>query len=153
MAVVNVLSANAYGPGDHFDGRQAHVIPSLIVKCLRDEPLVVWGDGSSTRDFLYVDDVAEGLLSAGEVVPAPGFVNIGSGREVSIADLVRLIARLSGFRRSITFDASKGGGDRRVASIDRAAALVPFTPRISLEDGLSRTIAWYQQSLQRAATS
>lgn len=152
MAVVNVLAANAYGPGDHFDGLHAHVIPSTIVKCFRDEPMIVRGDGLSTRDFLYVDDVAEGLLVAGDVVPAPGFVNIGSGREVPIADLVRLIARLCGFRRSITFDTSKGGGDRRIASIDRAAALLPFTPCVSLEDGLGRTIAWYQQSVQRATT-
>jgi GDP-L-fucose synthase len=152
LPVVNVLAANAYGPGDHFDGLQAHVVPATIVKCFRNEPLVVRGDGSSTRDFLYVDDLADGLLVAGERVPAPGFINVGSGREVSIAELIRLIASLCGFRGSITFDATNGGGDRRMASTARAASLLPFTPRVSLEDGLRRTIAWYQESVSRVAT-
>jgi GDP-L-fucose synthase len=151
VPAVTVLGANAYGPGDHFDGIQAHVIPSTIVKCLRDEDLVVWGDGSPTRDFLYVDDLADGILAAGERLEPPGFVNVASGREISIADLVTLIAKVCGFKHRIVFDASKGGGDRRMASTARAASLIDFTPRVSLEDGLRRTIEWYQRSNTPAA--
>lgn len=148
LPVVNVLAANAYGPGDHFDGARAHVIPATIVKCFRDEDLVVWGDGSPTRDFLFVDDIAEGLLMAGERLVAPGFVNLASGSEISIADLVRLIARLCGFERRIVFDAATGGGDpRRLASTARADALIGFTPRVPIEDGLRQAIDWYRRTL------
>lgn len=148
LNVVNVLAANAYGPRDHFDGAQAHVIPATIVKCFRDEDLVVWGDGSPTRDFLFVDDIAEGLLLAGERLVAPGFVNLASGTEISIADLVTLIARLCGFGRRIVFDASKGGGDpRRVASTSRSDELIGFSPRVPMEDGLRRTIDWYRHAV------
>jgi GDP-L-fucose synthase len=147
LPAVNVLGANAYGPGDHFDGHQAHVIPSTIVKCMRDEDLVVWGDGSPTRDFLFVDDLAAGILDAAERLQPPGFVNVASGREISIADLVTTIARLCGFKRRIVFDASKGSGDRRLASTVKAETLLTFQPRVPLEDGLQRTIEWYQRSL------
>ena len=89
LNAVTVLGANAYGPHDHFDGMQAHVIPSTIVKCLRDEDLVVWGDGTPTRDFLFVDDLAEGVLLAAERLEPRAVVNLASGTEISIADLVR----------------------------------------------------------------
>lgn len=144
--IVTVLGANAYGPHDHFDGLRAHVIPSTIVKCFRDEPLVVWGDGSATRDFLYVDDLAEGLLRAGERLAAPDFVNVVSGADVSIGDLVRLIARLCNFTRPVVFDASKPGGDRRIGSTAKAEALMGSSPRVSLQDGLQRTIDWYRRA-------
>lgn len=144
MSVVNVLSANAYGPRDRFESAHSHVIPATIEKCFRDEDLVVWGDGSPTRDFLFVDDIAEGLLLAAEKLEGPAYVNIASGSEISIGDLVRMIARLCGFKRRIVFDTSKGGGDpRRVASIDRARELTGFTSRVPLEEGLRRTIDWY----------
>ncbi len=146
--VVNVLAANAYGPRDHFAGAQAHVIPSTIVKCCRDEDLVVWGDGSPTRDFLFVEDLAEGLLLACERLVSPAFVNLASGTEISIADLVALIAKLCGFERRIVFDVTKTGGDpRRVASTDRCDALLGFSPSVPIEDGLRRTIAWYRKTL------
>ncbi len=152
LDVVNVLAANAYGPGDHFEGAQAHVIPATIVKCLRDEDLVVWGDGSPTRDFLFVDDIAEGVLLAGERLSPPGFVNLASGSEITIAELVKLIARLCGFTRRIVFDASKGGGDpRRVASTSRSDELLAFSPRVTIEEGLRRTIDWYKQTVASAA--
>lgn len=148
LNVVNVLAANAYGPRDHFDGAQAHVIPATIVKCFRDEDLVVWGDGSPTRDFLFVEDIAEGLLLAGERLSAPGFVNLASGSEISIAELVKLIARLCGFERRIVFDASKVGGDpRRVASTARSDELIRFSPRVPIEEGLRRTIDWYRHAV------
>lgn len=150
MRVVNVLSANAYGPRDHFDSLHSHVIPATIAKCFRDPELVVWGDGSATRDFLFVEDVAEGIVLAAERLEPPGFVNLASGTEISIGELVRLVARLTGFRGRIVFDASKGGGDpRRVASTACAARLLGFAPRVPLEEGLRRTIAWYEQ--QRGA--
>jgi GDP-L-fucose synthase len=152
LSAVTVLSANAYGPRDRFDAPHAHVIPATIVKCVRDREVVVWGDGSPTRDFLFVDDVAEGVLLAAERLEAPGVVNIASGSEVSIGELVRLIASLSGFRGPITFDPGRGGGDpRRVASIDRARTLLGFSPRVSLDEGLRQTIDWYRQSLGTAS--
>lgn len=153
LEVVTVLAANAYGPGDHFEGAQAHVIPSTIVKCFRDEDLVVWGDGSPTRDFLFVDDIADGLLLAGEKLAAPGYVNLASGTEISIAELVRLIARLTGFKRRIEFDASKGGrGDgRRVASTEKSGELLGFSPRVPIEDGLQQTIDWYRRAVLAVA--
>lgn len=152
LNVVSALAANAYGPRDHFDGDRAHVIPATIVKCFRDEDLVVWGDGSPTRDFLFVEDIAEGLLLAGERLPPAGFVNLASGKEISIAELVNLIARLSGFRHRIVFDASRGGGDpRRVASTTRSDELIAFSPRVPIEDGLQRTIDWYRQTVASPA--
>ena len=154
LGAVTVLGANAYGPHDHFDGLQAHVIPSTIVKCLRDEDLVVWGDGTPTRDFLFVDDLADGVLLAAERLEPRAFVNLSSGHEISIADLVRLIAKLCGFTRPITFDSSKGGGDpRRVASTARATSLVGFVPTVPMEEGLRRTIDWYKHAILSTATS
>ncbi|MGH9255026.1 MAG: NAD-dependent epimerase/dehydratase family protein, partial [Vicinamibacterales bacterium] len=148
FGVVNVLSANAYGPGDHFDSPCPHVIPATIAKCFRDRDLVVWGDGCQTRDFLYVDDVAEGLLKAAERLEPPAVVNLASGTEVSIGDLVRMIARLTGFTGRIAFDPSQGVGDpRRVASTDRSSRLLGFVPRVPLEEGLRRTVAWYRRQL------
>lgn len=145
--VVNVLAANAYGPHDHFEGPQAHVIPATIVKCLRDEDLVVWGDGTATRDFLFVDDLAQGLLQAGARLGPAGLVNIASGAEVSVRDLVATIVRLTEFTRSVVFDASQPGGDqRRVASTDRASALLGFSPNVPLAEGLRRTIDWYMSN-------
>jgi GDP-L-fucose synthase len=146
LDVVVVLSANAYGPRDHFDPEKSHVIPATIVKCCAQPPeLVVWGDGTPTRDFLYVADVAAGLALAGERLPAGQYVNLASGREISIGDLVRLIAELTGFKGTVRFDASQGGGDpRRGGSSARADALLGFRPRVSLEDGLRRTVEWYR---------
>lgn len=152
LDAVCVLGANAYGPRDRFDPAYAHVIPATINKCFRDEDLVVWGDGTPTRDFLYVDDLADGILLAAERLEAPGYVNVASGSEVSIADLVRMIAGLCGFRRRIVFDSSKGGGDpRRVASTALADRLIGFASRVPLEEGLRRTIGWYRQTSAIAA--
>ncbi len=152
LNIVNVLAANAYGPRDRFEGAESHVVPATIVKCFRDEDLLVWGDGSPTRDFLFVEDIAEGILLAAERLTPPGFVNLASGVEVSIADLVKRIAALCGFRRRIVFDASKSSGDpRRVAATVLADRLIGFSPRMPLEDGLRRTIDWYRQSTAKSA--
>lgn len=148
LSVVNVLSSNAYGPRDHFRSPHPHVIPATIVKCFRDRELIVRGDGSATRDFVFVDDVAEGLVLAAERLEAAAYVNLASGREVSIAELVHLIAALSEFSGPIVFDAAPSAGDlRRTASVERATRLLGFTPRVPLEEGLQRTIAWYQQQM------
>jgi GDP-L-fucose synthase len=153
LNAINVLASNAYGPGDRFDPVVSHVIPATIMKCYEQKELVVWGDGSPTRDFLYVEDLAEGLLLATENLNAPDYyVNISSGQEISIKDLVNLIARLSGFKGAITFDPSKGGGDpSRRASGQKARESFGFVPRISMEEGLSRTIACYLASQPRSA--
>jgi GDP-L-fucose synthase len=148
FGAVTVLSANAYGPGDHFDSPHAHVIPATIAKCFRDKELVIWGDGSTTRDFLYVDDIAEGLLAAAERIEPPALVNLGSGIETSIGDLVKIIVKLTGFRGRVAFDPSRESGDpRRVASTERSTRLLGFVPQVSLEEGLQSTIAWYREQL------
>jgi GDP-L-fucose synthase len=146
MAVV--YSANAYGPGDSTDLQHSHVIPATIMKCLKDPELTVWGDGSPTRDFLYVEDLALGLLLAAEKLPPGQFINIGSGTEVSIRDLVSLIAQFTDFQGKIEYDISKVGGDtRRCTSIELARGLIGFEPKVTFEEGLKRTVEWYQSVL------
>ena len=143
-----VYSSNAYGPRDSTDMQHSHVIPATILKCLREPKLVVWGDGSPTRDFLYASDVAEGLLLAAERLRGPQYVNLASGTEVSIRDLVTTIARLAGFRGSVDFDATQSGGDaRRCASNARAAELLGFRATVPLEEGLRRTVEWCKTKL------
>jgi GDP-L-fucose synthase len=146
MDIAVIVANNVYGPGDSFDPQSSHVIPAIIRKCLEDPELTVWGDGTPIRDFLYVKDLAEVVLLAAERLPSPEYVNIGSGREVSIGDLVTLIADLTGFEGDIRFDTSKPRGEpRRSVSIERARRLIGFQPEFSLEEGLRRTIEWYQQ--------
>jgi GDP-L-fucose synthase len=146
MAVVYL--ANAYGPGDSLDPNYGHVIPATIMKCLHDAELLVWGDGSPTRDFLYVDDTARALVLAAEQLEAGEVLNVGSGTEVSIGDLVRTIAKATQFAGPIRFDATKAGGDaRRCADTSRARDRLGFAPRVSLEDGMARTVAWYRTAL------
>lgn len=149
MNVFVVLPANAYGPRDRFDPEISHVIPATIRKCFEQSAeLVVWGDGTPTRDFLYVEDLAEGLVLAAERLEGPECVNLASGQEISIRDLVHLIARLTGFKGKIVFDASKSGGDpRRAASTARAERRIGLKPRYSLEEGLRRTIDWYRREI------
>jgi len=152
LNAICVLGANAYGPGDRFKSEEAHVIPATIRKCFQEEDLVVWGDGKPTRDFLYVDDLAEGILLAAETPVLPVCLNIASGSGVSIAEVVRLIARLCGFRRRILFDLSKGSGDPdRLASAALARELTGFAPRVPFEEGLERTIRWYRTTILESA--
>jgi len=147
LNAVTVLSANTYGPRDRFDPEVSHVIPATIIKCFRDDKLVVWGDGKPSRDFLYVDDVAEGILLAAEKLNAPNYyLNIASGDEISVGDLASLIARLCDFKGEIEFDLSKQGGDpRRSGSTAMARDLLGFAPEVSMEEGLRRTIDAYRQ--------
>jgi GDP-L-fucose synthase len=147
-----LLPVNLYGPGDNFDPRTSHVIPSLIKKCFDamhagDDHIVVWGDGSPTREFLYVSDAAEAIVLATERYNESDPVNVGSGREIAIKDLVSLIARLSGFERKIVWDTSKPNGQpRRCLDTTRAMREFGFRARTDFEEGLKATIDWYRQA-------
>ena len=148
-----LIPVNLYGPGDNFDLESSHVIPALIRKCVeardRGEPEVaVWGDGSPTREFLYVEDAAEGILLAAERYDGSEPVNLGSGREIRIKDLAETIARLTEFPGKIVWDASKPNGQpRRALDISRAEALFGFRAQMPFEEGLRRTIEWYRERL------
>jgi GDP-L-fucose synthase len=151
---IYLLPVNLYGPRDNFDPTSSHVIPALIKKCLaaihnQEDQIVVWGDGSPTREFLYVEDCAEAIVLATERYDKPEPVNIGAGFEISIKDLVHLIADLTGFRGRITWDTSKPGGQpRRCLDVTRAEREFGFRARTSFEDGLRRTIEWYRDYRQ-----
>jgi len=146
-----LLPVNLYGPGDNFDLESSHVIPALIRKCVEaqergDDHIVVWGDGSPTREFLYVDDAAQGILLAAEHYDASAPVNIGSAMEISIRDLVHLIAETVGFTGDIRWDATKPNGQpRRKLDTQRAEQQFGFRAQTSFADGLQRTVAWYRQ--------
>lgn len=146
---IYLVPVNLYGPGDNFDLDAAHVVPALIRKCVeakdrRAESVIVWGTGKPTREFLYVDDAAEGILLASERYNESDPVNLGSGMEISITDLVLLIARLTGFQGKIIWDASKPDGQpRRRLDTSRAEQLLGFKAMVPFEEGLRRTIEWY----------
>ena len=145
-----LLPVNLYGPRDNFNPASSHVIPALIRKCLEaqeqdKQEIVVWGDGSPTREFLYVEDAAEGILCASENYDGPDPVNLGSGFEISIKDLVETIARLTGFKGKLVWDTSKPNGQpRRGLDVSRAEKLFGFRAGTPFEDGLRRTIDWYR---------
>jgi len=146
------LPVNLYGPGDNFDLESGHVIPALIRKFVEagergERQVVLWGDGSPTREFLYAQDAAEGLLMAAERYNAPEPFNLGSGREIRIKDLAQLIAGLTGFEGDILWDTSKPNGQpRRSLNITRAERSFGFRARMPLEQGLQRTIDWYLEN-------
>jgi GDP-L-fucose synthase len=145
------LLVNLYGPGDNFDLETSHVIPATIRKFseARDRghpPVVMWGDGSPTREFLYIEDAARGVVLAAQHYDSGEPANLGNGKEVSISDLARQIARLTGFHGEIVWDASRPNGQpRRCLDTSRAEREFGFKARVSLEAGLRRTIDWYQQ--------
>jgi len=146
-----LLPVNLYGPGDNFDPASSHVIPALIKKCVDavengDEEIVVWGDGSATREFLYVDDAVEGIMLAAEKYNNSDPVNLGASFEISIKDLVEIIAKETGFTGKITWDTSKPNGQpRRKLDISRAQKEFGFTSHTTFEQGLSNTIKWYKK--------
>ena len=156
---IYLLPTNLYGPRDNFDPASSHVIPALIKKSLEaarrgDPEIVAWGTGSATREFLYVEDAAEGILLATERYDKPEPVNIGSGSEISIRDLTHLIAELSGFTGKITWDTSKPDGQpRRMLDTSRAAEEFGFKAHKSFRDGLRETIDWYVKSQVTAPQS
>jgi len=145
-----LLPANLYGPGDHFDPQTSHVIPALVRKCVEASragaaTVEVWGTGRATREFLYVDDCAEAIVLAAERYDEPEPTNVGTGREISIADLARQIAALAGFAGKLTFDPQKPDGQpRRCLDTSLARERFGWVARTSLEDGLARTIRWYE---------
>ncbi len=146
-----LLPVNLYGPRDNFNLASSHVIPALIRKCLEAKQngqteIVVWGDGSPTREFLYVEDAVEGILLASEKYNDSEPVNLGSGNEISIKDLAETIARLTGFEGKLVWDTSKPNGQpRRGLDVSRAENLFGFHAKTSFEEGLRRTIAWYME--------
>jgi GDP-L-fucose synthase len=149
---IYLLPVNLYGPGDHFDLQTSHVIPALIRKCLEaaergEQEIVCWGDGSPTREFLYVEDCAEAIALAVERYDGREPVNIGAGFEISIRELAELIAELSGFTGQLAWDKTKPNGQpRRCLDTSRATELFGFRAKTDLRAGLRRTIAWYQES-------
>ncbi len=146
------LPVNLYGPRDNFDLETSHVIPALIRKCVEavergERQIVLWGDGSPTREFLYVEDAAEGLLLATERYDGPEPFNLGSGQETSIKQLAERIARLTGFQGEFVWDTTKPNGQpRRALDTSRAERLFGFRAQMPLEEGLRRTIEWYKEN-------
>jgi GDP-L-fucose synthase len=144
-----LLPVNLYGPGDNFDPRSSHVIPALIRKCVEakengDDQIVVWGDGSPTREFIFVKDAAEAIALSTERYNESEPVNIGSGFEISIKDLAEKIARMTGFEGKLVWDKSKPNGQpRRALDTSRATEKFGFTATTDFEEGLQETIDWY----------
>jgi GDP-L-fucose synthase len=149
---IHLLPVNLYGPGDNFDPGSSHVIPALILKCQealdKDAPeIVCWGDGSPTREFLYVEDCAAGIVAATRRYDGPEPVNLGAGFEISIRDLAALIAELMGFEGAIRWDVTKPNGQpRRCLNVDRARDAFGFEASTDFRTGLEKTIAWFRQT-------
>jgi GDP-L-fucose synthase len=148
---IYLLPVNLYGPRDNFDLRTSHVIPALIRKCVeaRDKgeaSITAWGTGNVSREFLYVEDCAEGLVSAMERYDSPEPMNLGSGREITIRDLTVMVAQLARFEGEIVWDSTKPDGQpRRCLDVSRAFNAIGFRARTDLEDGLRKTVEWYEQ--------
>ena len=156
---IHLLLVNLCGPRDNFDLETSHVVPALIKKCVDAvetgrEEVVVWGTGSASREFLYVEDAAEAVVLATERYDGAEPVNVGSGREVTTRELVSLIARQTGFQGRIVWDASKPDGQpRRCLDVSKAEKLFGFRARTALEEGLERSIAWYRAQRMALATT
>lgn len=152
---IHLLPTNLYGPFDNFDPAASHVIPALIRKCFEAKEngateIVIWGDGTPTREFIYAEDGAEGIVLAAEHYNGVQPINIGSGLEISIRDLALLIARETGFEGHMVFDTTKPNGQpRRCLDTSQAAQLFGFRAQTSFEEGLRATIAWYRQERLR----
>jgi GDP-L-fucose synthase len=152
MNIIYLLPVNLYGPGDNFDLESSHVIPAFIRKfteAIRNNhsEVNVWGTGNASREFLYVEDAAEGIISATEKYDKPAPVNLGVGKEITIKDLVTLIKEISGFHGQIVWDASKPDGQpRRCLDVSRAKKEFGFEAKTDLVDGLQKTIEWYKRT-------
>jgi len=146
---IYLLPVNLYGPGDNFDPQSSHVIPALIKKCVdaiknSDKEITVWGTGNPTREFLYVEDAAEGILLAAEKYNKPDPVNLGAGFEISIKDLVELIVKLTGFKGRILWDNTMPDGQpKRMLDTSKAEKEFGFKAKTNFEEGLKKTIDWY----------
>jgi GDP-L-fucose synthase len=154
-----LLPVNLYGPRDNFDLETSHVIPALIRRMVEarergDSTITLWGDGTPTREFLYVDDCVEAFVLAGARYDLPEPVNVGTGEEIAIAELAQLVAELTGFDGEIRWDASKPNGQpRRKLETSRAAELFDFRARVPLRQGLTQTVAWFSEHGQVRAQS
>ena len=148
LNTIFLLPANLYGPRDNFDLDSSHVIPALIRKMVEGtDEVVLWGDGSPTREFLYVEDCADGLVRAAELYDGPEPVNLGTGVETSIRELAETIAELTGFSGEIRWDTSMPNGQpRRSLDASKAEALFGFRAETPLREGLEQTVAWYRTS-------
>jgi len=148
LDAIFLLPANLYGPRDNFDLETSHVIPALIRKMLAgDEQVVLWGDGSPSREFLYVDDLVEGLLLAADRYDGADPVNLGTGVETTIRELAETVADVTGFEGRIVWDSSMPNGQpRRQLDATRARELFGFEARTHLRDGLARTVDWYRSA-------
>ena len=156
---IHLVPVNLYGPGDNFSLESSHVIPAVIRRCVEareagSPSITLWGDGSPTREFLYVEDAAEGIVQAMETYDGAEPVNLGSGAEISIRDLVSQICALTGYRGRIIWDTSMPNGQlRRCLDVSRAERLFGFTAKIDFREGLRRTVIWYEnQRLLKAAS-
>ena len=150
LNVIYLLPVNLYGPGDNFDLEDSHVIPALIRKSVEavdsgSDTITVWGTGEPTREFLYVEDCARGIVQAAQGYDDPEPVNLGSGEEISIRELVTLIARVSGFEGKIIWDSARPDGQPRRCLDTQRAGKFGFTAKVSFEDGLARTVQWYKE--------
>ena len=149
---IYLLPVNLYGPRDNFDPKSSHVIPALIKKFVeavdrKDDVVEVWGTGRATREFLYVDDAAEGIVAATEHYDGPEPVNLGAGFEISIRDLAESIARITGFKGRLVWNSSQPDGQpRRCLDTTRAERFFGFRARTPFEEGLRRTIDWYRSA-------
>ncbi len=147
---VVLFPVNLYGPGDNFDMETSHVIPALIRKCVEakergDDRVVLWGDGSPSRDFLHVDDAARAIVLAAEHYNGSEPVNVGTGHEITIQTLAELIAEAVGFSGRIVWDASKPNGQpRRCLEVSRAKRLFGFEASVAFVDGIRQTVSWFQ---------
>ena len=156
LNAVYLLPVNLYGPRDNFDLHSSHVIPALVRKCVEarlrgDKQIIAWGTGSASREFLYVEDCAEGLVLAMEKYNDPDPINLGSGREITIKDLTHLVAKLCRFEGQITWDASKPDGQpRRCLDVSAAREKLAFTANTPFEVGLKKTIEWFEANRGKA---
>jgi GDP-L-fucose synthase len=154
---VNLIPVNLYGPRDNFDLQTSHVIPALIRKCLEAQErggrfVLLWGDGSPTREFLYAPDAAEGIVLGAEKLETSEPVNLGSGEEIAVKDLARLIAELTGFTGELRWDTTQPNGQpRRALDTSRAEQMFGFRAHTPLREGLRRTVDWYREHRVRAA--
>ena len=159
MNAIYLIPVNLYGPGDNFDPGSSHVIPALIKKCVdardSDAPFIeAWGSGAVTREFLYVDDAADGIVLAAERYDDGEPVNLGVGHEISVRDLVTTIAELTGYHGEVRWNTSQPDGQpRRALDTSRAAELFGFVARTPFAVGLQRTIEWYQAQRTKAPAS
>jgi GDP-L-fucose synthase len=156
LNAIYLLPVNLYGPRDNFHLHTSHIIPAIIRKCVEakqrgDSEIVAWGTGNVTREFLYVEDCAEGLVSALERYDSSEPLNLGNGREVTIREAIETIARLVGFGGRIVWDATKPDGQpRRCLDVSRAKEILGFEARTTFEEGLAKTMQWFAQHRDEA---